>query len=398
MTLTHQRDRLPGRVVNFDAVRAVHGEKADDMVKKLDVGDPLADAVIAELDRLGKEGRKILNAGLADGLGSLENPPPAIAALLRQLETVPRWADQEMLKRGEVMFLSINPVSAALAGVGSALVHTYASPAIAKLLVRTGQLTTMAPRRLVETGMWARESTLPGGLLRGAPGYIATAQVRLLHARVRATALKHGWDTAEWGVPINQIDIARTWLDFTLVPFKAHETLGVLLTEAEQNKLYRYWWHTAHLLGLEEEFFLGVETHADAQRLQDLTDSTIAPPDENSRALTEAMLDAQAEALSEPLGIPKATLRQLFDSLVRRFFGDEMADALHLPVSDITPLLPLITILNGEARRWQTRTPETAAAALEEFVAAAQAQAVTVPEGPEYEQHMNTGQAPAPAA
>jgi len=51
---------------------------------------------------------------------------------------------------------------------------------------------------------------MPGGLLRGAPGYHATVQVRLLHARIRSSALKHGWDTTEWGVPISQVDVART--------------------------------------------------------------------------------------------------------------------------------------------------------------------------------------------
>jgi phytoene dehydrogenase-like protein len=30
--------------------------------------------------------------------------------------------------------------------------------------------------------MWAGQATMPGGLLRGAAGYQATVQVRLLHA------------------------------------------------------------------------------------------------------------------------------------------------------------------------------------------------------------------------
>jgi len=83
-----------------------------------------------------------------------------------------------------------------LSAIPSALVHTYASPAIARLLTQTGRLTTVAPRRLAETGMWAGRPRCRG-LLRGAPGYQATVQVRLLHARMRSSALKHGWDTAE---------------------------------------------------------------------------------------------------------------------------------------------------------------------------------------------------------
>src|SRR6266852_6195180 len=181
--LTRQGSEIPGRVINLDQARVRHGDKADHMLRMLAVGDPLADAVIVEMDALGKEGRRILNAALADGLERLTERPPAITALLQQLETMPAWVDPDMLRRGQVAALSVSPLWYELCAIGSALVHTYASPAIARLLTQTGRLTTVAPRRLAETGMWAGQATMPGGLLRGAPGYQATVQVRLLHAR-----------------------------------------------------------------------------------------------------------------------------------------------------------------------------------------------------------------------
>jgi len=122
------------------------------MVQMLSAGDPLADAVIVEMDTLGREGRRILNAGIADGLKDLTERPPAIAALLQQLETMPAWVDPAMLGRGEVASLSVSPLWYELCAIGSALVHTYASPVIARLLTQTGRLTTVAPRRLAETG------------------------------------------------------------------------------------------------------------------------------------------------------------------------------------------------------------------------------------------------------
>src|SRR5258708_22551380 len=201
--------KIPGRVINLAQARVRHGDKAAHMVQMLGVGDPLADTVIVEMDALGKEGRRILNAGLADGLENLTDGPPAITALLQQVETMPAWVDPDMLGRGEVAALSVSPLWYELCAIGSALVHTYASPAIAKLLTQTGRLTTVAPRRLAETGMWAGQATMPDGLLRGAPGYQATVQVRLLHARIRPRSLKHGWDTAKWGVRVSQMDVAR---------------------------------------------------------------------------------------------------------------------------------------------------------------------------------------------
>jgi hypothetical protein len=353
----------------------------------LAVGDPLADAVIVEMDALGKEGRRILNAGLANGLESLTERPPAITALLQQLKTVPAWVDPDMLRRGEVASLSVSPLWYELSAIGSALVHTYASPAIARLLTQTGRLTTVAPRRLAETGMWAGQATMPG--------YQATVQVRLLHARIRSSALKHGWDTAEWGIPIGQVDLARTWLDFTLTPFRALAALGIELTEVEQNSLYQYWHYIAYLLGLEDSFYRDVTDHDGARELGHLFDLTIGAPDENSRALTAAMVGAQVELLAsapQPL-MPRAEFSDLIHGILRRTFGDVLADQLGIPASSAAPFLVMIALANRETRRWQTFTPQSAVQALQENTAARSAcdRSPDIPGGPTYQRHARTG-------
>jgi mpaB/rubber oxygenase-like protein len=388
--------RIPGRVINLDQARVRHGGKADHMVRMLAVGDPLADAVILEMDALGKEGRRILNTGLADGLESLTARPPAITALLRQLETMPAWVDLDMLRRGEVAALSVSPFWYELTAIPSALVHTYASPAIARLLTQTGRLTTMAPRRLAETGMWARQAVMPGGLLRGAPGYQATVQVRLLPARIRSSALKHGWDTTEWGVPISQVDVARTWLDFTLTPLRALGALGIELTQAEQSRLYQYWHYIAYLLGLEgNSFYRDITDQNSAQDLRHLLDLTIGPPDENSRSLTAAMVSTVADLLAsapQPL-MPRAEFVDLIHGILRRAFGDDIADQLGIPVSPAAPFLAMIALANSEARRWQTFSPQSAAQALQENTAGRIAvdRSASIPGGPTYQQHAQTG-------
>jgi hypothetical protein len=392
----HQGSQIPGRVINLDQARVQHGDKADHMVRMLAVGDSLADDVIVEMDALGKDGRRILNAGLADGLESLTERPPAITALLQQLETMPAWVDPGMLGRGEVAALSVSPFWYALSAIPSALVHTYASPAIARLLTQTGRLTTMASRRLAETGMWAGQATMPGGLLRGAPGYQATVQVRLLHARIRSSALKHGWDAAEWGVPIGQVDVARTWLDFTLTPSETLAALGIELMQAEQHSLYQYWHYIGYLLGLEDNgFYRDVTDHDSARELRHLLDVTIGAPDENSRALTAAMVGAQADLLAsapQPL-MTRAEFSDLIHGILRRSFGDDRAGQLGIPVSSAAPFLVMIALANGEARRWQTFTPQSAALALQQNTARrlADHRSASIPGGPTYQQHAQNG-------
>ncbi len=381
--LAHQGSEIPGRVINLDQARARHGDKADHMVRMLTVGDPLADAVIVEMDALGKEGRRILNAGLADGMESLTERPPAITALLQQLETMPAWVDPDMLGRGEVVALSISPFWYVLCAIPSALVHTYASPAIARLLTpdRTADHHgAPAPGRNRHVGRaghnarWAaaRSTRIPSHR----PG-TAAARTHAIH-------------------PISQVDVARTWLDFTLTPSRALATLGIELTQAEQNSLYQYWHYIAYLLGLQDNsFYRDVTDHDSAQELRHLFDLTIGPPDENSRVLTAAMVGAQADLLAsapQPL-MPRAEFFDLIHGILRRTFGDDRADQLGIPVSSAAPFLVMIALANSEARRWQTFTPQSAAQALRENTAARMAneRSASIPGGPTYQQHARTG-------
>src|SRR5260370_3722306 len=84
--------KIPGRVINLDQARVRHGDKADHMVRMLAIGDPLPAAVIVELDPLGKDGRRILNARLTGGPAGLADRPPATTSLLQQLLTLPALA------------------------------------------------------------------------------------------------------------------------------------------------------------------------------------------------------------------------------------------------------------------------------------------------------------------
>lgn len=358
MTASNNVPPAPERAVDLVEARTRHGDRVDLMLRALQAGDLLADAVVVELDELGRSARAALQRGLAEGRASVPDAPPAVDALLAHCETVPGWVAQELLDAGDRTSLAVPPHWRGLAFAGGSLAHTYRSPAIARLLVGTGRLTATAPRRLAETGLWNASVVLPGGLRRGAPGYVQTVQVRLLHARVRASATAHGWDAGRWGVPINQADVARTWLDFTVVPFRFLEGIGYRLTDQEQSRLYHYWWYVGHLLGLDEEFFLGIEDHQQAGELLELLDSTSGAPDENSRALVGALFDAATTNLA---AVPQSPMdaagwRDLLNALAGRYHG-EAAAGLGIAESPVTPVLPLLAAGEAKARRYQLQLP-----------------------------------------
>jgi hypothetical protein len=217
-------------------------------------GDPLADAVVEEIHAGDTPVRDALATGIRDGLAAVPDPPPAVAALLTQTESVPDYVDDAMLKAGCEPYYSSHPASRMIALSAGALVRTYSSPSIAAVLTQTRRLTEYAGRRLLETGVWLNSAMLPGGMYRGAPGYVATLQVRMLHAQVRRHASTHGFDEAAYGVPISQIDLARTVMDFILVGFRSELAMGFERTAEEVAWAYRYWWYLAHLLGVDPRF------------------------------------------------------------------------------------------------------------------------------------------------
>jgi len=230
---TNQGSKIPGRVINLDRARARHGDKADYMVQMLSAGDPLADAVIVEMDALGREGRRILNAGIADGLKDLTERPPAIAALLQQLETMPAWVDPDMLGRGEsrrCQYRRCGMNCARSAAPWCTPTPRPPSPVTDpnRSADHRGAPAIGRNRHVGRAGHDARWATARSARIPcHRPG---TAAARKDYD---PAPLKHGWDTTEWGVPISQVDVARTWLDFTLTPFRALAVLGIKLTETE---------------------------------------------------------------------------------------------------------------------------------------------------------------------
>ncbi|MFF7946130.1 oxygenase MpaB family protein [Streptomyces griseorubiginosus] len=363
MTAHHTPHTTSERVGDLEPVGRRPSIKAERIAALLTAGDPLADAVIAELDLHGAPARRALDAGLRKGPAALgEQPPEAVAALLKQVETPPSWVDPLMLHRGDVVSLSVPPLWFGLCAVTTALAHTYASPAAARLLLRTGRPTKTALRELADAGVWARQTIRPGGLLRGAPGHVATVEARLRQARLRATALMD-WDMGVPGLPIGQLDMARTWLGFTLLAHQALAAVGIDVTGEEERRLYQYWAYVAHLLGLDESLYRDVTDHAGARRLHHLLDAVTPSPDDTSRTATAAVIGAQAHATAQVPGavLSEEQVRDLLHRILRRSLGNPAADRLRIPdVPAVTDLMPLISTLNRETRRWQTFSPASA--------------------------------------
>ncbi|ANY07225.1 oxygenase MpaB family protein [Pseudonocardia sp. HH130630-07] len=355
------------------AVLAQFGEgRADLMQWALTTADPLADAVVTEMHEIGMPvARPLLAQGLRDGLATLADPPPALAALLTAVESPPGYVDDDLLDElSRPYFSSPAPVHIVSLSAG-ALVRVYESPSIAKVLSTTGRLVDRADRRLTETGTWLTLAMLPGNLRRGRPGYVATLEVRMLHAHMRRLALDRGYDSAADGVPINQVDLARTWMDFTLTSYTAEELLGFGLTGRELDGLYRYWWYLGHLLGIDARLVEGITGNDAARRVDDVLQTVTGPVSDDSARLADATLNSISALLRDMFGVPARASRPVLDAITRRIHGTPMSQDLRIRPAPVAGALlrPAVTGLR-QARARRRRSPERWRAAVDATISA----------------------------
>jgi ER-bound oxygenase mpaB/B'/Rubber oxygenase, catalytic domain len=344
-----ERGRRTGIVAQFGT------DRTDLLEWALITGDPLADAVVAEIQTRGPAVRTALSEGIRHGLAALSDPPPAVAALLTATEQPPDYADDSLLEHGSEPFYTCpGPVHMISLSAG-ALVRVYESPSISKVLATTGRLIDGADRRIRETGKWLNVMMLPGGLRPGRPGYVATLQVRMLHANMRHLSRNRGFAEDAYGAPINQVDLARTWMDFTVTSLRAEHAMGFGLTSAETAQLYRYWWLAGHLLGIDARLIEGIASNEQATRVDDLLQSVTGPLIAESVVLAAATLASVTTDLHAALNIPEPLGGRALQCLARRFHGDAIADELQLPRSPATDAVLTQAIQALHSRRIEQR-------------------------------------------
>jgi hypothetical protein len=319
---------------SYSAILLQFGKtRADLLAWALHTGDPLADAVAEEVHVLGRDGRAQLQRGMVSGLAALADPPPAIAAFLTDTERLPSYADNDLLDHGSVPLFTVPSAAHVVSLSAGALIRVYESPSISQVLATSGRLIEGADRRIRETGKWVSSVMLPGSLRPGGPGYIATLQVRVLHANMRRLARSRGFDEAAYGAPINQVDLGRTWMDFTLTSLRAEELMGFGLTSREAAALYRYWWLLGDLLGIDARLIQGIRSNAEAARVDELFAAVTGPLIDESVTLAHATLESITDLLHEALHIPESVGTHGLAALARLFHGPAMSDELEIESS-----------------------------------------------------------------
>jgi hypothetical protein len=269
---------------------------------------------------------------LAHGIDSLADAPVALRDFFATVDAVPDWVDFDLVEEGARVNRRFGR-NAADVLLQLSLIGGYRFGGPTDLLVATGGLTgDMTMRRLGETQKWAIAISEPEGMRRHGEGFQLTVHVRLMHALINHRFESGGrWDTATWGLPINQSDQAATLGLFNGVLLVGVRALGVRVSAAESRALMHTWKYVGWLMGVNEDWLFDTEREQHRFNYHVLLaqdDITPAGPQ-----LANGILEAQGHLhFTRFRRLGRAYTRARLLSMLRLFLGKQSMRDLDLPV------------------------------------------------------------------
>ena len=216
-----------------------------------------------------------------DDLLQVRYPPyiqTHIDEFVRYYSRVPDWVDPAQLERGQSVFLRYTgAITVSL--YHRSLVAGFSIPKIARVVCSTAYLAPPSSaeqvgHRLQDTGALVASCMGFGSapLLPGGEAWRTALYVRILHAKVRRTLLQQKkWDVDQYGIPINQEDMAATLLAFSINALDGVEFVGGMAVPKQDQEDYLALWR---YIG----WILGVYTSHDDDKALPCTTTTPLPP------------------------------------------------------------------------------------------------------------------------
>jgi ER-bound oxygenase mpaB/B'/Rubber oxygenase, catalytic domain len=290
------------------------------------------------------EGFRLLDRALRTDIRAVPEAPRSLHALFADLERVPSWVDWPRLDRGGAVVLRAGAAAGIVLGMKS-LILGYASPGGNKPLVFSGRLQEQASRRLAETCRFVQAVSRPRGMYRHGEGFAITLKVRLMHAQVRRLIQRSGrWRPDSWGHPVNQHDMLATVILFSAALIEGLRQLGYGVTPEEAEDVIHLWRYAGRVIGVEDALL--PRSFSEAMEVAHLIRESQGEPDDDARALVQALFDARLAVLRGQGGIVNrwtaARRIGVMHAVCRRLIGDRSADALGIGRSPLGALAGLV--------------------------------------------------------
>ncbi|MBI3110678.1 MAG: DUF2236 domain-containing protein [Ignavibacteriales bacterium] len=215
-------------------------------------GDPLADEAFRILLQDGEAGKA--KKLFAEMDANDEIPPatmfPELHEFFSTTERLPANVDLDRIRRGEDVFTR-HPFTGALVLLAKSLPEGYAAPNLAIILNMSGNLRVHPYKRLLATLQTVVNVSTIRGFQDGGRAVITAQKLRLLHAGIRHITGRYRPEfESSYGVSANQEDMLGTIMGFSYLVIEGMRTLGVGLTDREEEDFLYVWRVFAHMMGI----------------------------------------------------------------------------------------------------------------------------------------------------
>jgi hypothetical protein len=292
-------------------------------------GDPLADEAIASLFRskYKEQFRDILKKDWKNSDKLPAKIPKKLKTFFDQSSELPTWADSKIMLQGSKLFEQYSGDIMGLLGSLS-LPYCYAAADGARVLQLSERIRKDTQKRLAETGQFVLDVLSKDAFLPEGKGIRSIQKVRLIHAAIRYHIKKSDRWEMEWGLPINQEDMAGTNLAFSFIILRGLRKTGRVINPNDAYAYQHLWNVIGYMLGQKNELI--PQDLKEAYQLTTTIEQRHFKASEAGKSLTKSLLDSYAEQI--PVKLPDGYL----NAYMRYVLGDEVADMLDLPPSNWT--------------------------------------------------------------
>jgi hypothetical protein len=304
----------------------------DDFLQPMrSVGDAPADRVVESLFQGNGIGpvNLLMSNLVRNEDANLSELPPVVSDYLSSTESLPDWADPDKIEAGERVFWRYGPRLILILHCYS-LPFCYAGRNGVQVLALTGRLTGNPARRVLETAQMLVDVMQPGGLTTPeGRGRRTLQKVRLMHAAVRRMAgMAPSWKP-EFGLPINQEDIAGTLMSFSWIALDGLAKLGIDVPAQDKDAYLHCWQIVGHQLGLRDDLNPGDLSSAGALAEAVAQHQFASCPE--GQEMTQALVKYMEYAL------PGDLLDHVPSLLIRYFLGEDRAAiiGIHEAMADL---------------------------------------------------------------
>lgn len=334
----------------YEKARTIDPELATEYVTQMWAGDPLADAVDADLRNLDRpESARLIQAAFEQQDDVLRHAPGSLQDFIHEVSTVPPWYDRSIANHGCRVFLRNSDQFLAAFAAG-AIVEGF-STRISKSFAITGRMIDDGVRRLKQNLRHLLDIFLPRGVEPSADGWRLTLRIRLVHARARAlVGGSDEWDHDAWGSPVSAAHVALATAAFSARLLEFAEMLGGRFDGDEDREAFMaVWTYDGWLMGVPDELMR--HGWAEWLRLFEVGSTCEPPPDIDAVALANCIINSAPVVIGVTEPQDRADYAQYAYRISRELIGDERADQLNFPPASRFPTLPWLRAQERLRRR-----------------------------------------------